>query len=97
MTHRSKGHVVSISLVLFISRQARTQKIDNWGGGGGHIFIYSYYVQLISFEIEIKILKSIVFTVCRGGGGGHIFIYSCSQTVKTIDFKILISISKEIN
>ena len=21
-------------------------------------------------------------------GGGHIFIYSCSQTVKTIDFKI---------
>ena len=23
-------------------------------------------------------------------GGGHIFIYSCSQTVKTIDFKILI-------
>ena len=31
-----------------------------------------------------------------GGGGGHIFIY-CSQTVKTMDFKILISISKEIN
>ena len=30
-----------------------------------------------------------------GGGGGHIFIYSCSQTVKTMDFKILISISKE--
>ena len=31
--------------------------------------------------------------VCRGSGisiigGGHIFIYSCSQTVKTIDFKI---------
>ena len=23
-----------------------------------------------------------------GGGGGHIFIYSCSQTVKTVDFKI---------
>ena len=22
------------------------------------------------------------------GGGGAIFIYSCSQTVKTIDFKI---------
>ena len=22
------------------------------------------------------------------GGGGPIFIYSCSQTVKTIDFKI---------
>ena len=22
------------------------------------------------------------------GGGGHMFIYSCSQTVKTIDFKI---------
>ena len=31
-----------------------------------------------------------------GGGGGHIFIYSCSQTVKTIDFKIIISISKPI-
>ena len=35
------------------------------GGGGGHIFIYSCYAQLISFEIEIKILKSIVFTVCE--------------------------------
>ena len=33
-------------------------------GGGGHVFIYSCYAQLISFEIEIKILKSIVFTVC---------------------------------
>ena len=32
-----------------------------------------------------------------GGGGGHIFIYACSQTVKTINFKILISILKEIN
>ena len=32
---------------------------------GGHIFIYSCYAQLISFEIEIKILKSIVFTVCE--------------------------------
>ncbi len=40
------------------------RKIDNWGGGG-HIFIYSCYAQLISFEIEIKILKSIVFTVCE--------------------------------
>ncbi len=35
------------------------------GGGGGHIFIYSCYAQLISSEIEIKILKSIVFTVCE--------------------------------
>ena len=34
-------------------------------GGGGHIFIYSCYAQLISFEIEIKILKSIAFTVCE--------------------------------
>ncbi len=33
--------------------------------GGGDIFIYSCYAQLISFEIEIKILKSIVFTVCE--------------------------------
>jgi hypothetical protein len=32
---------------------------------GGHIFIYSCYAQLISFEIEIKTLKSIVFTVCE--------------------------------
>ena len=30
-------------------------------------------------------------------GGGGIFIYSCSQTVKTIDFKIYVTISKEIN
>ena len=29
--------------------------------------------------------------------GGGIFIYSCSQTVKTIDFKIYVTISKEIN
>ena len=29
--------------------------------------------------------------------GGGTFIYSCSQTVKTIDFKIEITISKEIN
>ena len=35
------------------------------GGGGGHIFISSCYAQLISFEFEIKILKSIVFTVCE--------------------------------
>ena len=35
------------------------------GGGEAHIFIYSCYAQLISFEIEIKILKSIVFTVCE--------------------------------
>ena len=35
------------------------------GGGRGHIFICSCYAQLISFEIEIKILKSIVFTVCE--------------------------------
>ena len=35
------------------------------GGGGGHIFIYLCYAQLISFEIEIKILKSIIFTVCE--------------------------------
>ncbi len=42
------------------------RNIDNWGGGGGgHIFIYSCYAQLISFEIEIKNLKSIVFTVCE--------------------------------
>ena len=34
-------------------------------GGAFHIFIYSCYAQLISFEIEIKILKSIVFTVCE--------------------------------
>ena len=31
------------------------------------------------------------------GGGGATFIYSCSQTVKTIEFKIQITISKEIN
>ena len=31
---------------------------------GRHIFIYSCDAQLIFFEIEIKILKSIVFTVC---------------------------------
>ena len=30
-------------------------------------------------------------------GGVDIFIYSCSQTVETIDFKIYIKISKEIN
>ncbi len=44
--------------VLFICRGRETSII---GGGGGHIFIYSCYAQLISFEIEIKILKSIVF------------------------------------
>ncbi len=32
-----------------------------------------------------------------GGGGAHIHIFLFMQTVKTIDFKILISISKEIN
>ena len=32
-------------------------------GGGAHI--HSCYAQLISFQIEIKILKSIVFTVCE--------------------------------
>ncbi len=41
-------------------------KINNWGGGGGgHISIYSYYAKLNSFEIEIKILKWIAFTVCE--------------------------------
>ncbi len=35
------------------------RKIGKWGGGG--IFIYSCYAQLICFEI--KILKSIVLTV----------------------------------
>ena len=35
------------------------------GGGGGHVLIYSCYAQLISFEIEINILKSIVFTACE--------------------------------
>ncbi len=47
---------------------AGAAEIDNWRGGGGggwHIFIYSCYAQLISSEIEIKILKSIVFTVCE--------------------------------
>ncbi len=46
-------------------RHAGRSKIGGGGGGGGHIFIYSCYAQLISFEIEIKILKSIVFTVCE--------------------------------
>ena len=44
---------------LYASRDAGRSII------GGHIFIYSRYAQLISFEIEIKILKSIVFTVCK--------------------------------
>ncbi len=51
---------------IIFTRQGR-RKIDNWGGGGGggHILIYSCYAQLISCEIEINILKSIVFTVCK--------------------------------
>ncbi len=32
-----------------------------------------------------------------GGGGAHIHIFLFTDHVKTIDFKILISISKEIN
>ena len=38
------------------------RKIDNWGGA---MFIYSCSAQLISFEIVIQILNSIVFTVCE--------------------------------
>ena len=41
---------------------------------------------------NVSMLKSICehFEIPEGRnlGGGHIFIYSCSQTVKTIDFKI---------
>ena len=48
-----------------VSSGTPNHQIDNWGGGGGHIFIYSCHAQLISFEIDIKILKSIVFTVCE--------------------------------
>ena len=33
--------------------------------GGGAMFIYSCSAQLISFEIVIYILNSIVFTVCE--------------------------------
>ena len=50
--------------MLVSTAHSGAPEIDNWGGGG-HIFIYSCYAQLISFEIEIKILKSIVFTVCE--------------------------------
>ena len=31
--------------------QVRSQ-LDNWGGGGGHIFIYSCSAQLVAFEID---------------------------------------------
>ena len=65
--------VFSRSSVEDLDEMLRSLKFDaqyNRGRGtsiiaGGHIFIYSCYAQLISFEIEIKILKSIVFTVCE--------------------------------
>ena len=50
------------------------------GGGRGHIFICSCYAQLISFEIEIKILKSIVFTVCE-----QEYMNMCPPPLRIID------------
>ncbi len=65
-----EGNIINISfgdiVALFILRSSWCCTTRDAGrsiiGGGGHIFIYSCYAQLISFEIEIKILKSIVFT-----------------------------------
>ena len=53
----------------------------------------NYEIQL-TVKIIIICLSPNVFirgagiSIIGGGGGGQIFIYSCSQTVKTIDFKI---------
>ena len=46
--------------VTYISRIIRDAGRSIIGGAGLNIFIYSCYAQLISFEIEIEILKSIV-------------------------------------
>ncbi len=63
------------------------RKIVKWGGGGGHIFIYSCYAQLISFEIEIKILKSIVFTVCE-----QEYMNMCPPTYRSYAAPVWVSI-----
>ncbi len=62
----------------------------------GHEVIRELQISFPSCPFLV-VLRNAGRSIIGGGGGGHIFIYSCSQTVKTIDFKILISISKEIN
>ena len=44
---RAYIHVRPICQICQASNQ-----LDNWGGGGGHIFIYSCSAQLVSFEIN---------------------------------------------
>ena len=69
------------------------------------IFIYNAKQSLKKKMMHIKsylvgLFRGTGRSIIGGGGGGgqrQIFIYFCSQTVKTIVFKILISISKEIN
>ena len=51
--------------------------------------------------MQIFLMSRLFSLRSRGAGrsiiGGPIFIYSCSQTVKTIYFKIYVTILKEIN
>ena len=39
------------TVLKYLEHQGRS-KLDNWGGGGGLIFIYLCSAQLISFEID---------------------------------------------
>ncbi len=50
---------IDMSIIQILLRHVHHSNIRSiiGGGGGGYIFIYSCYAQLISFEIEIKILK----------------------------------------
>ena len=45
---------IDMSIIQILLRHVHHSNIRS---GGGYIFIYSCYAQLISFEIEIKILK----------------------------------------
>ena len=52
------GRFAASSMQLFRQRPSQgfkgqwRRKIDNWGGGGGAIFIYSCSALLTSFEID---------------------------------------------
>ena len=52
------------------------------------VMVYRLTIIKLKSQLKLSNYKQGGAPEDRNWGGGHMFIYSCSQTLKTIDFKI---------